>query len=1147
VYPAGLARHAAVLCVALFLSVALIHAQANLGRISGTITDQTGGAMVGATVTVLDTQRGISRNLTTDDAGEYVAPNLTPGTYTVSAESKGFKTGERAGILLETGKDLRIDLTLQPGDQDQKIVVTEEVPLVETTNATLGGTLSNQAINDLPLNGRNYQNLLSMRPGILVEPGGGSWTQSTNGVRPEDNVYLVNGMYNVGAFSALSILNAPALAGDAASILPIDAIQEFNTEENPRAEYGWKPGAVVNVGIKSGTNSLHGTAYAFGRDTAFDARNFFNEESEPGCPAPCAKTGVSLEQFGATAGGPIKKDKIFFFGGYEGQRYIVGSPFQATEPVNVSLGGNAALSVPDAIAALNARCATQATAVAYCTAPHGMANLSTLSQHLLSTIWPTTSLTTTSGIVSANFPSRFSSDNWLAKVDFHLSDKHSLSLMYFIANSIVHDEDAAYLSSVFLTQQTQRPQVGNANWTWTPNSRWVNEAQFGAQYLLKPSFVGDHTVNPTAYGLNTGVTNPLYFGMPQISITGGGTTFTTLGGGTWPKIQGPETDYIFQDHVSYLLGKHALKFGGEVLDNNFTGGALNTSRGFIRFGTGTAFKGATAANTATALEDFLLGDPNQGKLLLGNAERNVSNQGYALFVQDDWRIKPRLILNLGVRYEINTVLKDANSLLGNFLPASGLVQVGDGINAPFHGDHNNFAPRVGIAWDIFGTGKTVFRAGAALVYEQLSYNVFLAYSNTLGLGTVPTGAIIGGTTADPQFAGGTIAVGSFTFPGSAVNWNGSSVGGATIFPTGAVNCSPSVTVQGVAGTPCNTVAVNPNLRTPYVTTWTAEIQHSITNDLSLEVGYVGDHGTGLIGFRDINQLNPNLATPARPFGAQYPYLAFIYQISNQDFSNYNSLQATLTKRVSHGLSFTGGYTFSHALDIASANFGGGIPQNSNDPLLDYGNSNFDIRHRFTFTTTYTLPGRDGFGQMLKGWQINSIVTAQTAQPWNAVDSSSNISGTGENVDRWNFVGNPADFKVGPTPIPSLSGAAAMAACGGATLCYVEGGSYLALPAQNTFGDAGRNIFRGRGLKDWDLSITKDWSFRELVKAEFRAEFFNVLNHPNFATPGVNGAGFNNPSGSQFGCTCETPDTAASNPVLGSGGSRAMQLGLKLIF
>jgi hypothetical protein len=1161
----------AVLCIALLIFVSLGHAQASLGRISGVITDQTGGAMSGATVTVLDTQRGIARTLTSDDSGDYVAPNLTPSNYTVSAEAKGFKTAERTGILLETGKDLRVDLVLQPGEQTQKIVVTEELPLVETTNATLGGTLSNQAINDLPLNGRNYQNLLSMRPGVLVEPGGGSWTQSTNGVRPEDNVYLVNGMYNVGAFSALSILNAPALAGDAASILPIDAIQEFNTEENPRAEYGWKPGAVVNVGIKSGTNSLHGTAYAFGRDTSFDARNFFNETSEPGCPAPCAKTGVSLEQYGATVGGPIKKDRLFFFGGYEGQRYTVGSPFQATVPVSASMGGNAALSIPDATAALNARCVAQSSPVAYCSSigAGGTANLSALSQHLLSTIWPTTTNTATSGIISANFPSTFASDNWLAKFDFHINDKHTLSAMYFIANSIVHDEDAAYLSSQFLTQQTQRPEVGNMNWTWTPSSRWVNEAQFGAQYLLKPSFVGDHTVDPTTYGLNTGVTNPLYFGLPQISITGLGTTFTTLGGGTWPKIQGPETDYIIQDHVSYLAGKHAFKFGGEIVDNSFTGGALNTSRGFIRFGAGTAFSGATA------LEDYLLGDPNQGKLLLGNAERNITNQGYAVFFQDDWRIKPRLVLNLGVRYEINTVIKDANDQLGNFLPATGLVQVGKGINSPFGGDHNNFAPRFGLAWDIFGNGKTVFRAGAALVYEQLSYNVFLAYSNTLGLGTVPTGAIIGGTTANPQLGTGNIAVGSFTFPGTAVNWDGSSVGGPTIFPTGAVNCTPSVTVNTVKGTPCNTVAVDPNLRSPFVTTWTAEIQRSITNDLSLEVGYVGDHGSKLIGFRDMNQLNPNLTIPARPFGAQFPYLAFIYQISNQDYSNYDSLQATLTKRTSHGLSFTGGYTYAHALDIASSNFGAAIPQNSNAPQLEYGDSNFDIRHRFTFTTTYAIPGRKGFAQALEGWQINSILSMQTAQPWTAVDTSSNISGTGENVDRWDFVGNTSDFTAGPNPIPFfLPGTPSASEPAGAsdpayavnnalcssaantsglhssllTLgCYAQGSSVLIPPVAGTFGTAGRNIFRGRGLKDWDLSVTKGWAWREALKAEFRAEFFNVLNHPNFGTPGVNGSGFNNPNGSQFGCTCETPDTAASNPVLGSGGSRAMQLGLKLIF
>ncbi len=1171
VYLAGIVRLAVAVCVVLLACVSLVYAQANLGRISGTITDQTGGTMAGATVTVLDVERGVSRTLTTDDAGAYVAPNLTPGTYTVNAEAKGFKTAERAGILLETGKDLLVDLTLQPGEQSQKIVVTEEMPMVETTNATLGGTLSNQSINDLPLNGRNYQNLLSMRPGVLAEPGGGSWTQSTNGVRPEDNVYLVDGMYNVGAFSALSILNAPALAGDAASILPIDAIQEFNTEENPRAEYGWKPGAVVNVGIKAGTNSLHGTAYAFGRDTGFDARNFFSEPGELGCQPTCAKTSVALEQYGATAGGPIVKDKIFFFGGYEGQRYTVGSPFAAIEPVSVTFGGtgNAINSIPDAETALNAKCSSFATGtvVPYCTSVglnNGAANLSALSLHLLNTIWPTSTNTslTSPGSVSANFPSNFKSDNWLAKFDFHLSDKNSLNVMYFIANSIVLDEDSAYVSAAFLTQQTQRPEVGKVNWTWTPNSRWVNEAQFGVQYLLKPSFVGDHTVNPTTYGLNTGITNPLYFGMPQIAITGDGTTFTTLGGGGWPKIQGPETDYIFQDHVSYLLGKHAFKFGGEFIDDNFTGGALNTSRGSMRFGVGTATTGAFKG--ATPLEDFLVGDPNQGKLLLGNAQRHISNQGYALFVQDDWRIEPRLILNLGVRYELNTVIKDSNNQLGNFLPATGLVQVGKGINAPYNGDHNNFAPRIGLAWDIFGNGKTVFRAGTALVYEQLSYNVFLAYSNTLGLGTVPTGAIIGGITGSPQFGPGNIAVAAFTFPASAVNWNGSSVGGATIFPTGAVNCT--TTAQGtpaIKGSPCSTVAVDPNLRSPYVTTWTAEIQRSITNDLSLEVGYVGDHGSKLIGFRDINQLNP--ATGLRPFN-QYSYLAFIYQISNQDQSNYHSLQATLTKRASHGLSFTAGYTYAHAVDDASANFGGGIPQNSNAPQLEYGNSNFDIRHRFTFTTTYSIPGIKGFAQMLEGWQLNSIVTAQTAQPWTAVDSSSGVSGTAENVDRWDLIGKASDFNANLNGFTLLTGASA-APCDTAAPsskpsidppsmsnptylglgCYMSGSSFLLPPPPNTFGTSGRNIFRGRGIKNWDLSVTKAWSWRERYKAEFRAEFFNFLNHPNFVTPGVNGAGYNSLGGSNFGCTCETPDTAASNPVLGSGGSRAAQLGLKLIF
>src|SRR6266436_5352671 len=250
--------------------------QGNFGRILGTVTDQSGGVISGATVTVLDKDRGVSRSLTTDDAGAYNAPNLTPGNYTVRAESKGFKVFERLGIALDVGKEVRIDATLQPGDQNQTVTVTESVPLVETTNATLGGTLETADIADLPLNGRDYQNLLGLRPGVMLQVGGGPWTQSTNGVRPDESVWMVDGVINHNMFDARPIAGMSSPITDAATILPIDSIQEFNLMENPKAEYGWSPGAVVNVGIRSGTNGLHGTAYGFYRSSNWDARNYFN-------------------------------------------------------------------------------------------------------------------------------------------------------------------------------------------------------------------------------------------------------------------------------------------------------------------------------------------------------------------------------------------------------------------------------------------------------------------------------------------------------------------------------------------------------------------------------------------------------------------------------------------------------------------------------------------------------------------------------------------------------------------------------------------------------------------------------------------------------------------------------------------------------
>src|SRR5215471_84384 len=306
---------AVLLLLALSFSV---FSQTTTGRILGTVRDQSGAAVAGVTVTVIDVQRATTRTATSDDSGVYIVPNLVPGSYTVRTEAPGFKSVERLNVEVEVARDLTVDLSLSPGDVKAKVLVTTDVPLLNTTSSTLGGTLSNKEINDLPLNGRNYENLLQLRPGVMRYPGGGFSTTSANGLRAEDNVYLVEGLFNSEPFSGQSIINGAGIAGDSATILPVDAIQEFNLQQNPSAEYGWKPGAIVNVGLKSGTNDIHGTAYAFGRDTPLDARNVFNPKDQE-------KNPRNVEQFGGTAGGAIIKDKLFYFGGYEGQRYTVGN------------------------------------------------------------------------------------------------------------------------------------------------------------------------------------------------------------------------------------------------------------------------------------------------------------------------------------------------------------------------------------------------------------------------------------------------------------------------------------------------------------------------------------------------------------------------------------------------------------------------------------------------------------------------------------------------------------------------------------------------------------------------------------------------------------------------------------------------------
>jgi hypothetical protein len=1134
-----------------FLLVCLpMFGQTDRGRILGNVHDSTGAVIVGAKVTITDVQRGVSRNLVTDSAGSFSAPGLTPGTYEVRVESEGFKAEQRQNILLEVGQDVRVDVGLQPGQTNQTVTVSSEIPLVNTINATLGGTVDNKTINELPLNGRNYQNLLSLRPGVVVYAGGGPWTQVANGIRPEDTGYVVDGVSDDEAFMGLSVTNAAAVAGDAATLLPIDAIQEFNVEENPSAEFGWKPGAITSVGLKSGTNQLHGTAYGFGRSDSFDARNFFNRTPDP-------KTPVSLEQYGGTLGGHIVKDKLFYFGAYEGQRYTVGNALNYSLPTTVSLAtaqnpaGDPTSSIPDAERAL------------------GMANVSPVSLKILPLYGPNDTQGTS---ITRGFNNVNASNNALGKIDYHLNERHALSGSYFFGNDKLVAEDSPETQAFFLTQIHSRAQTLSAHETWVANSRLVNDLRFGYTRYTLSIAPSDQNTPPSAYGLNTGITNPVLGGLPGIKVTG----FTELGGfPSFPKYVGPDNTLSFLDNISYLRGKHALKFGAELRDLRVHQGTWRKGRGEFRFG---------------SLEDFLSGTPSRAILLAGVPTRDLSQWEYSGFFQDDWRATRKVTINLGLRYEYDAPPTEAHNLLGNFEPGVGLEQVGKNISSIYKPDHKNFSPRVGFAWDVTGKGTTVVRAGGSLIYDVLTMNSFLSQQNTqnaitLGLGVIPTGApqVVNGVT---QAGPGNILASAVTVPGSSLNWNGSAPGGATVFPSNVTSLLQCGDGLGNDPGPCDIMAMDRNYRSPYVTNWTLGIEHAFSGNVSWDVSYVGNHGSKLSGIYDINQINPQSpaelacghceANADRPYAAQFPYLEFINYLTNVYRSNYNGLQTTLNARNLHGLTLIAGYTYSHALDNMSYNWNQYLPQNSMAPKSDYGNSDFDLAHRFTLSLTYALPSKKSPLQLLEGWQVNSIVTLQSGMPWQTFDSANDLSATGEFADRWNFSGNPADFKSGgPNPIPCfgfggttgcspnipgpcMQAAQAMGPGAVASLnnlgCYMAGNSVMTPPALGTFGNLGRNVFRDTGFRNLDLSIAKNFRLKERLTAQFRAEFFNFLNHPNFANPwgGTSGygpgGGFSDPSApGSFGCACGTPDTAAVNPVLGSGGARAIQLGLKMIF
>ena len=1126
-----------VILLFILLCGSFLSAQTPQGRIVGRVTDSTGAIVPGTKVVIRNTQTGTERVLQANSAGEYVAPNLNPGLYDVIASAPTFKTVQHSGIRLEVAANVAVDFQLVPGSVSEVVQVSGEQPDIDIISDTLGGSLNNKLITELPLQGRDFQNLLELRPGMQRTPGGGFHSVTTNGNRFEDNNYIVDGTDDNDIYYGESVINDAGVEGTPASHLPLDAIQEFSTQENQGAEYGWKPGAVVNIGLKSGTNDFHGTGYYFHRNSAFDARNYFN-------PAPQPVSDLLLHQFGASAGGAIIKDKWFFFGNYEGVRDKVGNPYDVESPVTASIG-DSSLSLPDAKA--EAGCPAACSAVSLKLADLFLSNPGS---------------TVSSGdpaAINFNFNNKNREDNFVAKTDYHLNARNILTGRFFYANSFQTEEDTAPIRPDWLSVADTKIQVMGVNWTWTPNSSWVNEVRFGYNRYWQSDNVADDTTSAADYGLNTGVTDSRLLGFPEIDI---GSLFVMGGNSSWPLFTAPTRTYQAVDDVSFTHGRHTIRFGGEFRHGGSDVFRARRGRGRLVF---------TDSEDEPALVNFLqgnFGDDGYAQILTGDINRSVTMSAFGAFLADDWRITPRLTLNLGLRYDISLPIKDANDQIANFLPSQGgLIQVGKGVGSPYATDWNNVSPRLGVAWDVFGTGKTVLRAGGAIIYEQPTIREFIDRG---GLNENPSG-----------LPGVTPGNGNMTLVQRELD---DPVALSTAWQAGTPLFAAAATTPCDIGDPCDVFGVPYHLATPYVATWNLNLQQALSRSTSLQVAYVANRGIKLFSHRDINQSDPMLSfncynngddsyhgcrQDTRPLvlncasgaGPCLDWVGYANEMENLGSSFYNGLQVTLTQRAFRGLNFLAGYTWSHALDNGTSNRGA-YPQDNRTFAPEWGNGDYDIRHRFTFSMSYELPHLHAPLQLGEGWQLTSIVNLQTGEPWSMYDSYDDISYSGEFLDRWDFSGNPNDVHWTNDPnkqITYLSGsdATSNAKCAAQSRnpdldywgCFVSGSAVITPPAYGTFGNMRRNIFRGPAYANLDMSLAKQWKISESVRLQLRGEFFNILNHPNYDSLYTMGTDVSDPvfGINTLGVVKSTPDVAASNPVVGSGGSRHVQLGVKLLW
>ncbi|HEV2397509.1 MAG TPA: carboxypeptidase regulatory-like domain-containing protein [Candidatus Sulfotelmatobacter sp.] len=1080
-----------LLCATLTVSLGLVAAAQQItGSIRGTVTDPSGATVQNASVTATQVETGLTRSAQTDRSGEFIVLELPVGHYVLQVTAKGFSTYVQQGIALEVNETATLPVRLAVGTETQKLEVQADAQLIQSTVTSLGEVVTEKDVLDLPLDGRNFSQLGLLQPGVVpLTPGlaeaGGTIREgegyAVNGQRPESNNFLIDGATNVNGVDGGFVLKPP-----------IDSIIEFKIlTQNANAEFGGALGSTTNIVTRSGTNQFHGALWEFIRNDAFDANNYFASAQEP----------LKQNQFGGTFGGPIRKDKTFFFGYYEGFRNRQGETQGATVPSQLERQGNFGQICPEGFGS-SGMCNNPMHQLfnIFANAPipyNQLPFINPLSQSLLSLFPVSGSSDPTSNTFFSTETLHNDTDQFGIKVDHYLTSKDTLNFRYMFSNGSQLDPLSTSGASVpgFPVGEDQRAQNFVAQDTHTFSPTLIAVGRFS---YLRNKFLLDQHLNhdsPLSLGFQYTPSLPLAAGPPFIQVNG----YTTVG----DPITGPrdtyENAYDSSASLSWIRGRHEMKFGGGYEHINVNALQGIATNGFFVFDPGFPIAGDGFAA-------FLFGQPVfflQGRGDFSRGIRGNSLNGYA---QDTYKVNSRLTINAGLRYELPFPYTEIHNRQTLWIPGrqsvvmptapAGLLYPGDpgvprGLIPTFK---KGFAPRVGFALDPTGSGKWLVTSAYGIFYEPYY--------------TGPGGPLQSPISAPPYLQTEQVSVPNFSDP---------------------FNGNPPA--PGTFATPLTNLTVEPNLPLPYTQDWDLNVQRSFGSDLLFEVGYVGTKGTKLPRFIEGNPaiyvpgINPATQQPYStsgnadqrrlysgctlndsPSSCTYSSAGLIAGIAN---SSYNALEASLRKRFSHGMAFLVSYTYSKTIDDASSfNMTGSaakpvagendLAQNPFDLAAERGRSLFDSRHRLVLSYEWAIPvwrqPHGWYQQILGAWQLNGIATVMTGTPFTVFDSV-DVSEQGSAPEITGFSANRPNLVAGQNPNsgPKTPGA------------WLNAAAFQRItPNPNSpvqqFGDTGRNIAQGPGYADWDFSVFKNIPVTEGKQFQFRAEFFNFLNHTNFRLP-----------------------------------------------